>query len=227
MTNFTVILVFLITFSGFSQIDPCNYLFTDSGGINGNYGNGENQTITICPSIPGEMVKVTFTQFDIEVINDQMKIYDGTSSQSDLIASANPNGAFWGNTIPGPFTATNPSGCLTFNFISSGTVTRLGWIANAEVCGSTGFKLKAFFDNNGDGNQDSGEANFLNGGFSYQKNLEPINYQSSNQGTGFVPENNPSNIYNFNQLWLHYGYQRGFLSIYTRGRRLALVCPIL
>jgi gliding motility-associated-like protein len=127
-----------------TQIAPpvCGGTFTDPGGATANYANGTNSTVTICPS-PGEQVTVVFTSFFTESNFDGLYVYDGnsTTAPSVQIPSANgpgfgqltTAGAFWGNlnaNLPGPFTASGPTGCLTFQFISDGSVNNPGWIAN-------------------------------------------------------------------------------------------------
>jgi gliding motility-associated-like protein len=69
-------------------------------------------------------------------------VFDGPDITAPQIASANgagnvPGGvpgSYWGNTIPGPFVSTHPSGCLTFRFRSDAGGTFAGWNANV-VCG--------------------------------------------------------------------------------------------
>ena len=196
--NFIALLILLVFFTSYSQNGTCGGQFTDSGGVNGNYQNNENQIITICPANVGNVVTITFTQFDIEPVNDKMLIYDGiTASPSPLIASNNPNGAFWGSTIPGPFTATNPAGCLTFVFLSNAVTNRAGWVANVTCGPAPGFNLNAYLDNNGDGDQDSEELNFPFGSFNYQKNNGTLNNIISSQSNYYLFENNPANNYNF------------------------------
>ena len=196
--NFIALLILLVFFTSYSQNGTCGGQFTDTGGVNGNYQNNENQIITICPANVGNVVTITFTQFDIEPVNDKMLIYDGiTASPSPLIASNNPNGAFWGSTIPGPFTATNPAGCLTFVFLSNAVTNRAGWVANVTCGPAPGFNLNAYLDNNGDGDQDSEELNFPFGSFNYQKNNGTLNNIISSQSNYYFFENNPANNYNF------------------------------
>ncbi len=116
----------------------CGGNFTDLAGPNANYANNSDSTVTICPTIPGEFVTVTFTSFNVEANFDALYVFDGSTLSDPQIASTNPGGnvpgllpgGFWGNTIPGPFTSTNPSGCLTFRFRSDNTVNPAGWIAN-------------------------------------------------------------------------------------------------
>ena len=127
-----------------SALPPvCDGNYVDSGGTTGNYTNGENITVTICPTLPGDVVTVTFTAFNTEPSFDGIYVYNGNSVAAPQIPSANGvgfgpmtiPGAFWGTAIPGPFVAANPSGCLTFNFRSDGSVVRPGWIANI-TCGA-------------------------------------------------------------------------------------------
>lgn len=110
--------------SGYSQV-VCGGTFTDSGGIAGNYSINENQTTTICPSNPGEVVSVTFTSFDLENNFDKLKVYDGASASDPLIVSLT------GTTIPNVITSSNANGCLTFVFTSDSSIVRSGW--NADV----------------------------------------------------------------------------------------------
>jgi len=121
----------------------CGGTFTDAGGPNGAYANNSNITTYICPSNPGEIVTVTFTSFNTEANWDGLYVYDGnTVTPAALLPSANgagnvPGGlagSYWGNltgnNLPGPFTSTDPSGCLTFVFRSDGSGTNPGWVAN-------------------------------------------------------------------------------------------------
>jgi len=110
-----------------STLPGCGGFFTDPGGSTGNYANSitaANGTTTICPTIPGQLVTVTFTSFDTEATFDLLKVYDGNSVAGTLL------GTFSGTTIPGPFTASTASGCLTFVFTSDGSGPRAGWVSN-------------------------------------------------------------------------------------------------
>lgn len=102
----------------------CGGSFVDNGGITGNYSNNLDLTTTICPPIPGNLVSITFTSFDIEDGNDFLYVYDGISTTSPLI------GIYTGTTIPTVITATNTTGCLTFRFKSNGSITNPGWASD-------------------------------------------------------------------------------------------------
>ena len=133
-----LILILLgITNHSFSQA-VCGGTFTDPAGATVNYANSTDNTVTICPTIPGQIVTVTFTSFNTEATWDGLYVFDGNALTSPQIASTNPAGnvpgglagSYWGTTIPGPFTSTDPSGCLTFRFVSDSQVNRPGWVAN-------------------------------------------------------------------------------------------------
>src|SRR6478672_11519640 len=116
----------------------CGGNFVDPGGATANYPNGSDVTTTICPTIAGQQVTVTFTAFDTEATWDGLYVFDGNSIAAPQIASTNPAGnvpgglagSYWGTAIPGPFTGTSANGCLTFRFRSDTAVNNPGWIAN-------------------------------------------------------------------------------------------------
>jgi hypothetical protein len=130
---------------GTPNFTGCGGAFVDQGGSTANYPNNSNYSTTICPSAPGDAVSVTFLSFNTEVFADALYVYDGTSIAAPMIPSTNPSlflpgsqpGGYWGNTIPGPFTASNITGCLTFQFLSDGTNTSEGWIANVDCIPQT------------------------------------------------------------------------------------------
>lgn len=107
-------------------------IFTDTGGTSGNYDANQDIVKTFYPTDPAtQKLKITFSQFDIEpkdgnTIYDYMNVYDGTSITSPAFS-----GGFrlTGNTIPGPFTATNAQGAITVLFHSDGGLELPGWAA--------------------------------------------------------------------------------------------------
>ncbi|MCZ8169177.1 fibronectin type III domain-containing protein [Flavobacterium sp.] len=116
----------------------CGELFVDNGGANANYANNSNNTYVICPTTPGQVVTVAFTSFSIETGWDGLYVFNGNSTSAPQISSGNNGnsipgglpGAFWGTTIPGPFTSSASDGCLTFRFVSDNVVNQAGWVAN-------------------------------------------------------------------------------------------------
>ena len=112
------------------------------GATAGTYPANSDSTVTICPINPGDQVTVTFTTFATETNWDGLYVFDGNSNTAPLLASTNgagnvPGGvagSYWGTltgaNLPGPFTASNASGCLTFRFRSDASVSTGGWLAN-------------------------------------------------------------------------------------------------
>jgi|GEM_PF-2812568 len=112
----------------------CGSTTYDSGGSGADYGDNENTTLQICPT-PGQTdLTITFNTFSTEVGYDALYIHNGPDTNSPLfpggataMSNSFPVGGFVGTTIPGPFTSTDASGCITLNFRSDGSVTRFGW----------------------------------------------------------------------------------------------------
>jgi hypothetical protein len=100
-------------------------LFYDSGGPNGTYGNSENRTLTFSPAISNDRISASFTQFQVTGITDYLEVYNGTTViASDLLATLSSTAGY------GTITATNPSGSLTFRFISDNSgANSAGWAA--------------------------------------------------------------------------------------------------
>ena len=122
------------------QVPPgCGTTFSDPAGSTANYANNSNYNVTICPSVPGQVVTVTFTSFNTQATADGLYIYNGNAvSPAALISSGNPAGtvpggvagSFWGTTNPGSFTSTTADGCLTFRFRSGAATNAPGWTSN-------------------------------------------------------------------------------------------------
>lgn len=111
-----------------TNINACDGLFTDSGGADGQYGNNENYTITICPGedMPDKFIQLVFSATDLKA-GDRLCFYDGQSTNASQLACSD-------EFMPGePFivqaTAVNNSGCLTVTFQSSPSDTGDGWEA--------------------------------------------------------------------------------------------------
>ena len=132
-----------VSFTTAAPPPVCGGNFFDAGGPTANYPNViTDTTTTICPTNPGDLVTVTFTSFETEATWDGLYVFDGNTIGATQIASANPGGnvtgglagSFWGlltgANLPGPFTASSASGCLTFRFISDDFGSGQGWSAN-------------------------------------------------------------------------------------------------
>ncbi|MGS4346550.1 T9SS type B sorting domain-containing protein [Myroides odoratus] len=111
----------------------CSGTLYDTGGVAGNYREGEVITMTLCPDTPGGSIRLEFTSFLLGPYA-ALHIYDGTTA---------------GNEIPGsPFTrdnpiannrligVSNPEGCMTLMWTSaSGQPTAPGFSAEIS-CGA-------------------------------------------------------------------------------------------
>ncbi len=118
----------------------CGGSFVDNGGPSANYPNNSDNIYTVCPDTTGDAVTVTFSAFYTESMWDGLYVYDGNSISATQIPSANPSGfgllnlpgAYYGNSIPGPFTSESPNGCLTFRFVSNASLNEPGWVADVS-----------------------------------------------------------------------------------------------
>lgn len=132
-----------------SKLTVCNggvssdtgILFTDDGSNDGNYADNHTRidTVEICPTDNAHYVRVTFTDFDIELA-DTLGVYQG-----DLVAvrqglgvdgvatGVGVSNAFGGWVSANCNAAINPSGCLTFILRTDGLNTKgSGWEARAD-----------------------------------------------------------------------------------------------
>lgn len=95
-------------------------------GATGYYTNELDYTMTIKPADEGGLIDMVFTQFNLDVYGDTLMVYDGPDTKAPLV------GKFTATKIPAELThlrASNPSGALTFRFVSDIMVTSTGWLA--------------------------------------------------------------------------------------------------
>jgi len=104
-----------------TAVSTCNGTFYDPG-YWGKYENNQSLTQTFSPATLGSKVRLTFGYIYTEN-TDVLRIYDGPTTASPLI------GAYSGYTWLGVVTATNPTGQLTVQFTSNGSVVEPGWVA--------------------------------------------------------------------------------------------------
>ena len=129
----------------FTTMPACGDTFYDDGGHSGNYSANLNQSITIYPDNPGEVVTVTFNYFDMENGWDGMMVYNGPDTNAPIFDSGStfnrptcPNGAWTGinsdpyNASGHSFISTDPSGALTFAFTSNEHNQTYGWQASVS-----------------------------------------------------------------------------------------------
>jgi hypothetical protein len=169
--NMTVDFGFYV--KGAAVLASCDDAITDTGGAIQNYKSNENVLYNICPNSTDKHVVISFDQFEVDP-TDALYVYDGPTTNSPLIVSSNPAtvsgfpaGGFYGNIIPGPFTSTDSTGCLTVQFRTDNSKVDDGWRADVTcvdnyVCNlATSFSLtheSCYSCNNG-----SAEANVIGG----------------------------------------------------------------
>lgn len=121
--------------------DFCNgALFTDTGGVNGNYGDMETFVKTFYPSESGNAVSISFNKLNFENNWDFLYVYNGDSINAPLFQG----GTLTGYQNPGPtFVSTHSSGAITVQFVSDMMVNAEGWeaIVNCATMGVSDFNL--------------------------------------------------------------------------------------
>jgi hypothetical protein len=106
----------------------CGGTFTDPGG-NGDYLTNQYALYTVCPSSPGQYAQVNFSSFNLGS-GDLLTIMNGSNNSAPIIGTYN------GTSNPGILTSSDPSGCLTFAFLSNASGVSSGWNATIS-CSST------------------------------------------------------------------------------------------
>lgn len=115
--------------SGTTSQNICSGTFVDSGTSTGDYSNSESGILTICPDAANSLIQADFSIFNIEN-NDFFIIYDGDDINAPFI------GNYTETNSPGVVASSHETGCLTFRFISNGSVVEEGWVAEM-TCLST------------------------------------------------------------------------------------------
>lgn len=108
-----------VTLEGSLDGEPPVLCSNDGGNYTYCYGNSENTTWTYCPDNPGDGITamtITFNEGSIENFFDGLTIYDGEDINAPVL------GFYEGDLTGVTATATNPSGCLTMQFTSDGSV---------------------------------------------------------------------------------------------------------
>lgn len=135
MKKITLIIFLLASYITFSQdvlmhngtVNQCSGNFYDSYGPSANYGINEAFVLTICPPTAGDRVQLNFTAFNTQLGSDIMTIYDGDSTAAPSL------GSFSGGASANPglvqASTTNPSGCLTIEWVSDAATNGSGWAA--------------------------------------------------------------------------------------------------
>ncbi|RTY90009.1 PKD domain-containing protein, partial [Flavobacterium sp. GSN2] len=106
-------------------ISSCSGTFRDGAG---NYSANQNSTITFCPTTPGDLIRITFTSFDTENGYDYLDMWQGSSVGAVGTNDEHFTGAVGAFTV----TSSDPSGCLSFQFISDNITQAAGWSATVS-----------------------------------------------------------------------------------------------
>ncbi len=107
--------------TGTQTITTCGGTFTDSGGIENNFGDYDDAVTTIYPETSGDRIRLTFIEFNASW--GGFYVYNGTDINAPLI------GTWYGTDGPGVVDALNPSGALTIHFVGPGWENTSGWVA--------------------------------------------------------------------------------------------------
>jgi Zn-dependent metalloprotease len=105
-----------------ASISTCETIFLDPGGF-GNNSSAGTYTATISPAVPGNRLRLIFSQFLLPTCCDYLNIYNGPSTTSPII------GSYVGSNIPATIESTSPNGELTFVFYSNTYNPYPGWQA--------------------------------------------------------------------------------------------------
>jgi len=123
------------TYNGACMVNTCSGTYVDDGNA-GNYSNNINSIYrTFCPDAAGKCLTATVTSMNIEPSGaascyDYLIIRNGPTQGSPILWAgcdvlASPNTL--AGTFTNPFTSTNSSGCLTFQFASDNITNMAGW----------------------------------------------------------------------------------------------------
>ncbi|AXG73796.1 T9SS C-terminal target domain-containing protein [Flavobacterium arcticum] len=101
-------------------------IFTDPGGVSGNYNENQYIARTFTPTEEGKVIRVTFNSFELEQGFDYLTIYNGATTTAPLINN------YTGTSIQNVVTSTAADGSLTFEFSSNESQNNAGWVASVE-----------------------------------------------------------------------------------------------
>lgn len=116
------------------------FTYTDNGGFSGNYSNNTNLIYRVfCPNTAGQCMRATFSSFNVESGYDFLEVKNGPTQNSTTFTTAPSSPTLYAGitalngdlsgSVPFSYTATGPSGCLTFRFYSDNVVNAPGWSA--------------------------------------------------------------------------------------------------
>ena len=118
----------------------CSGIFLDSGGDR-DYGNRQDITMTLVPSVSGLKIQVSFTSFETENEYDSLYIYHG-----ERAILSQQEGGYTGRVSPETITSTSAGGQLTFEFTSDAFIVESGWLATVSCVPEPEYIAPSFGD---------------------------------------------------------------------------------
>ncbi|WP_282786845.1 PKD domain-containing protein, partial [Flavobacterium croceum] len=140
MRKLLLLFSLIATLLGFSQtytmlngangtISTCGGTFVDNGGSSMNYSANQSSTITFCPTIPGNKIKISFSSFVTEGSGATCYDYLDVWYSSTITNPTTPDATFCGSLSPFELVSTDATGCITFRFTSNPSIQKAGWVA--------------------------------------------------------------------------------------------------
>ncbi len=109
---------------GMPTVNTCSGVFTDDGGVSGNYSDNNDTWVKTFCSDNGESILFDFTEFETRETADYLTIYDGPNTGSPVI------GTYSETTSPGIVISSGT--CMTFGFTTDGNGQDPGWISTIQ-----------------------------------------------------------------------------------------------
>ncbi len=113
-----------------SSTTSCFGTLYDAGGPNADYPSGQNNSFTVCPQIFTECIAVDIVLVSTEEGFDFLRVFAGDDTNSPLLANFDAYGTNVQLQVPGQ--------CVTFQFISDGSIQdegfELNWQCQASPC---------------------------------------------------------------------------------------------
>ncbi len=103
-----------------------------------------DRVVPVCPNEAGDVVTLTYTSFNANSFGGDVTLFfhDGPNTSAPLLSSGNgnngafpPGGYYQNGVIPGPFTSTHTSGCLTVRIRATGSGSYGATINSNVTCG--------------------------------------------------------------------------------------------
>lgn len=111
-----------------------SFVYTDAGGIGGDYPNIQGSTVHFLPSKPGHVVEITFKSFESEKNKDLLGVFTSYKQENWEIPNSYQPEAILTGTLKEPVTymSQNPDGSLAVYFRSDAANSAAGWVAEVR-----------------------------------------------------------------------------------------------